>query len=469
MVPEPLPFKPSRWNSALPSLVLVLADAAGFALCWWLAWRLRVALDGLLGPINPFAPYDQVHELVVLVGIANCAFFGLYAAKRRLSSLNKWRRILMAAYHFLLYLMVIGYFFKELDLGRSVILLGGLLAFAYLYASRSAFRWLKARALEQGRGRVRTAIVGTGKLANEVLASLRAHPDVAFEVVGFVGHPSDPAPAAGDAPVLGGAADLARLVREHHLEEVIVAAPHLSREEQLNLIDLGSSPGLTVQLVSDLFGVVAADAKVDEIAQFPVITLRDGRLPRGQRILKRAFDIAVSAAGVAAWLLLLHWWIAWWIRRDSPGPVFFRQTRIGRDGEPFTIWKYRTMTTEAPAYARAPGLPDDPRVTRAGRWLRKTSLDELPQLWNVLRGDMSMVGPRPEMPFIVEQYQAWQRRRLDVKPGITGLWQVIGRKNLPLHLNMEYDFYYIRNQSLLLDLEILIRTVPAVLRGRGAF
>src|SRR5690606_6009638 len=121
------------------------------------------------------------------------------------------------------------------------------------------------------------------------------------------------------------------------------------------------------------------------------------------------------------------------------------------------------------AYQIAPVENSDPRVTRVGRWLRKTSLDEFPQFINVLLGDMSMVGPRPEMPFIVQQYEPWQRRRLDVKPGITGLWQVIGRKNLPLHLNMEYDFYYIMNQSLLLDIEILIRTVPAVLKGRGAF
>jgi lipopolysaccharide/colanic/teichoic acid biosynthesis glycosyltransferase len=127
------------------------------------------------------------------------------------------------------------------------------------------------------------------------------------------------------------------------------------------------------------------------------------------------------------------------------------------------------MRTDADPYAVAPTDPDDSRITPSGRFLRRTSLDELPQLLNVLRGEMSMVGPRPEMPFIVEKYEPWQRRRLDVKPGITGLWQVIGRKNLPLHLNMEYDLYYIKNQSLLLDIEILLKTVPAVLMGRGAF
>jgi lipopolysaccharide/colanic/teichoic acid biosynthesis glycosyltransferase len=127
------------------------------------------------------------------------------------------------------------------------------------------------------------------------------------------------------------------------------------------------------------------------------------------------------------------------------------------------------MHVEAKQYDIAPTSDFDPRVTPAGRWLRRTSLDELPQLINVLRGEMSLVGPRPEMPFLVAQYEPWQRRRLDVQPGITGLWQVIGRKNLPLHLNMQYDFYYIKNQSFMLDLEILFRTIPAVLKGKGAF
>jgi lipopolysaccharide/colanic/teichoic acid biosynthesis glycosyltransferase len=127
------------------------------------------------------------------------------------------------------------------------------------------------------------------------------------------------------------------------------------------------------------------------------------------------------------------------------------------------------MQADVAPYEEAPLERTDPRVTRFGRFLRKTSLDELPQLINVLRGDMSMVGPRPEMPFIVDKYEEWQRRRLDVKPGITGLWQIVGRKDLPLYLNLEYDFYYIRNQSLLLDLMILIKTIPAVLFGKGAF
>ncbi len=151
------------------------------------------------------------------------------------------------------------------------------------------------------------------------------------------------------------------------------------------------------------------------------------------------------------------------------GPLFYRQERLGRDGEEFQILKFRTMRPKADPYAPSPTDDNDERITPIGRWLRRFSLDELPQLINVLRGEMSLVGPRPEMPFIVERYQPWQRLRLQVRPGLTGLWQILGRKDLPLVENIEYDFYYINNRSLLMDLVILLRTVPVVLRGRGAY
>lgn len=460
----------SLWKTHWPSLLLVAVDVAGFSAAWKLAWLLRANLSPPLIPINEFTPYLKVQVLIVTVGIINCSMFGLYRTRRRLSSLTNWGALLKSAYHYLLYMMVVGYFFKELDLGRSVIFIAACFSGLHLYASRTAFRAIKSRAMAQGTGLVRAAIVGTGPLAREVHASLRNHREIGFEMTGFVRHPEDPRDTPSpDMAILGESHDIEAIVRRESIEELFVAVPHLETTEQLNLINLGQNPGLRIQLVTNMFGVIASRAKVDEVAAFPVITLRDGHLPRPQAFVKRVFDVVVSAMGAFVWMVFFHWWIALWIKRGSPGPVFFTQERVGRDGEMFKCYKYRTMHTDAERYAVAPTASDDPRVTRAGRWLRKTSLDELPQLLNVLSGDMSMVGPRPEMSFIVQDYQEWQKRRLDVKPGITGLWQVIGRKNLPLHLNMQYDFYYIMNQSLLLDIEILIRTVPAVLKGRGAF
>ncbi len=460
----------SVWKSRWLSGVLVAADAVGFAACWLGAWLLREALGETLGPINSIDPYVQVFPLIVVAGLANSAVFGLYLHRRRLSSLNQPSVIMRAGYHWLLYIVVVAFFFKELDLGRSVIVMAGLAGLVYLYISRTALRWLKSRAIARGRGTVRCAIVGEGPLAEEVVKSLSAHPEVGFSLVGIIRHGEPESVATPTSQrILGTTAEINEILEREGIEEVFLAVAHLESADQLSLLNVADHPGISIHVVSNIFDVITDRAQMDEIATFPVITLRDGHLSLHQQALKAVLDYTCGILGAAVWLLFFHWWIALAIRRDSPGPVFFKQTRIGLDGKPFQCWKYRTMRTDAAAYAVAPTSESDPRVTRFGQWLRKTSLDELPQLVNVLRGEMSMVGPRPEMPFLVEKYAPWERRRLDVKPGVTGLWQVIGRKNLPLHLNMQYDLYYIKNQTFLLDLEILFRTIPAVLKGRGAF
>jgi len=466
----PIPVNRSIWKSPWPGVFLFLCDAVGFTLAWYGAWYLRRLLNPAFDlPINELDPYLAVFPAVLFVGLVNASVFGMYRVRRRLSSLTSWDRLIRVGYHYLLYMMVIGYFMKELELGRSVIFFAGALAFIYLLVSRSIFRGIKSRAFRKGRGLVRAAIVGTGPLARDVRERLDQHPEIGFELAGYIRHPSDPPDTPAAMRMIGTADDIELLIERHAIEDLFVAVAHLEPNEQLNLINLSQRPGLQINLVSNLFGVITARAKVDEIAAFPVIPLRHGQLSRPAAFAKRLFDIVVAGTGMIVWLLFFHWWISLWIRSDTKGPVFFTQERVGRNGKPFRIYKYRTMVPETKVYDHAPVDSTDPRVTRAGRFLRKTSIDEVPQLINVLRGEMSMVGPRPEMQFIVDQYEEWQKRRLDVKPGITGLWQVIGRKNLPLHLNMEYDFYYIMNQSLLLDIEILIRTVPAVLKGKGAF
>lgn len=157
------------------------------------------------------------------------------------------------------------------------------------------------------------------------------------------------------------------------------------------------------------------------------------------------------------------------IHTDSPGPAFFSHKRVGKNGKIFTIHKFRTMKTEAKDQELAPVTSNDTRITKLGRFLRRTSLDEMPQFWNVLKGDMSLIGPRPEMEFIVKNYTPIEKCRLLIKPGITGIWQVRGRKDLPLHANVEYDLYYIINESLTLDLRILLNTITVVISGKGAY
>lgn len=468
----PLPPRTfSIWKSRRLTVMLLLCDLLGLSACWFGAYFIRVGMERFgYSPINTVQPYLKLFPVLLATWILNATFFGLYTHRRRLTSLNTWRRLLMASYHCLLYSMVLAFLFKQQDLGRSVIVLSGIGVALYFYLSRSLLRQWKAEALIRGKGTVRALIVGTGPLALKIRDALRDHREIGFQLVGFVRHPNEPlVDLNGGAPLLGTTDDIVNIMQKNGIEEIFLAIANLPQGEQLAILNAAESPGVNVHLVSNIFSVLTQQAPVEEIGEFPVVSLGDGQLPTHHRIVKEAADFVLAVLGTLAWLVFFHWWIAARIRASSPGPVFFKQERVGRGGQLFWVYKYRTMVTAADPYATAPTDPDDNRITPIGRWLRRTSLDELPQLLNVLRGEMSIVGPRPEMQFIVDRYEPWQRRRLDVKPGITGLWQVIGRKNLPLELNMEYDLYYVKNQSLLLDLQILLKTIPAVWTGKGAF
>jgi len=233
--------------------------------------------------------------------------------------------------------------------------------------------------------------------------------------------------------------------------------------------------------VPDLFRLAMVRASVDHIAGIPLIGIRAPLIQGADRMIKRTFDL-LCGGGVLLITAPLLALIAILVKLDSAGPVLFKQQRVGENGRLFWMYKFRTMTADADQQAVCEYLPDgngalqpvyklrhDPRVTRVGQVLRRLSLDELPQLGNVIKGEMSLVGPRPEQLFIVEQYEPWQRQRLVVPPGITGWWQVSGRSDLPMHMNTEYDLFYIRNYSLWLDLVILWRTAGAVIVGRGAY
>jgi exopolysaccharide biosynthesis polyprenyl glycosylphosphotransferase len=222
-----------------------------------------------------------------------------------------------------------------------------------------------------------------------------------------------------------------------------------------------------VRIVPERFSMIAARARVENLWGVPLIGIRDPAIVGTDRVIKRAFDLVIGGVGLgllgpAIALLALA------IALDDPGPAFVGLPRVGENGREFRMWKFRTMRVGSER-ERVLKSRDDPRVTRLGRFLRRWSLDEVPNLFNVLVGEMSLVGPRPEQPWIVERYEPWQRKRLAAPPGMTGWWQVNGRSDRPLHENVEYDLYYIQNYSPWLDVAILLRTIPVVLRGRGAF
>ena len=302
-------------------------------------------------------------------------------------------------------------------------------------------------------------------------------PYLGLKCVGFLD--DDLSKQMGNSNV-SGPLDLARqVIGDLHVDDVIIALP-LSAHKRLTQIvsDLHDLP-VRVRVVPDYFSLTLHRASVEEFAGLPMLDLRAPALSEYQRMVKRAFDLIISILSLPVFLPLMAV-IALAVRLDSKGSVFYMAARMGENGKPFKMYKFRTMIQDADKLLVQLDLkdeqfrtvykrPDDPRITRVGRFLRRTSLDELPQLFNVIKGEMSLVGPRPEIPSLVECYASWQRKRFVVPQGITGWWQVNGRSDKPMHLHTDEDLYYVQHYSIWLDVQILVRTVWTVLWGHGAF
>jgi exopolysaccharide biosynthesis polyprenyl glycosylphosphotransferase len=268
---------------------------------------------------------------------------------------------------------------------------------------------------------------------------------------------------------LGERGSLLHLVRSEEVDEVVMALPAEAHVEALRLSAALQDAGVGVRILPDVFEMVAMKARVEDFYGLPLISITEPSINPVQARIKRAFDLVLASLAFALCLPVMAV-IALLVRLDSPGPIFVHQRRVGAGGRPFAMHKFRSMIWNPEDLDRAhTKRPDDPRVTRVGRVLRRTSLDELPQLWNVLMGEMSLVGPRPELPAIVETYEPWQLKRFVVPPGMTGWWQVNGRSEAAMQHNTEIDLYYVQNYSILLDLQILARTLGAVIRGKGAY
>jgi len=264
--------------------------------------------------------------------------------------------------------------------------------------------------------------------------------------------------------VLGNYADILHIIQTYDISAIYVSAYHLSTNKLKQLLlDLNQYP-VQIFLVPDYQGIVSANVKIDRIDDIPIISNFSN--PQNTYLwLKRCMDLCLGIFLSIIFIVLLPI-ISLLIKRDSKGPIFFRQIRVGKNNRHFYIYKFRTMTCDVNPYEIKPESSYDRRITKTGRWLRRTSLDELPQILNVLKGDMSFIGPRPEMPFIVNSYTDEQMNRLKVKPGITGLWQLAGDRDKPIHEHIAYDNYYIQNMSFFLDIAILINTLFYACKGR---
>jgi exopolysaccharide biosynthesis polyprenyl glycosylphosphotransferase len=323
----------------------------------------------------------------------------------------------------------------------------------------------------------RVLIVGAGQLGQRIAATIREYAWTGLSLVGYLD--DDSRKRGNGLPVLGSIAEICDVVRTQAIDDVVLALPYRAHGQVNEVVSALQSLPVRVRVVPDCYSLALYRATADEFGGIPMINLRDPVLNDYQRLAKRVLDVTIG--GLLTLLALpVMALVALAVRLESCGPALFCQERVGENGRPFTMYKFRSMVNGADnmlpradekdlARAGIHKVPGDPRVTGIGRLIRRLSLDELPQLFNVLKGDMSLVGPRPELPWLVDTYKPWQRKRFAVPPGLTGWWQVNGRSDKPMHLHTDEDLYYIQNYSPWLDLYILLKTPLTVLRGKGAY
>ncbi len=466
-----------RWLKPLVDAVLIVA-AFVFAYLIRYEWQwFRQLEPAYYVPLRVYVP-----SMLALAGVLLFALWvgGAYASTR---GRGIWDEGVIVLRSVLVGIaaVIVGIFLTTPSFySRLIFGYAGILAMLLLGVGRIVERSVINAQHRQGRGVVRTLLVGASEIGQSVMRSCIARPELGRVVVGFVDeNPERASTNIGPFKALGTLDHLADLVVSQSVDEVVVALPWQDSRRIADVVNTCDRKNVKVRIVPDLFQLSLSQVVIENLDGIPMIGVAEPELAGWERVVKRAMDL------VGAFLVLVLGSpvmaaVALAVRLDSPGPAIFRQERVGRNGKTFTCFKFRTMVQNAEAQLdalrdrnEADGplfkMRDDPRCTRVGKFLRHLSLDELPQFWNVLRGEMSLVGPRPAIPSEVAQYEAWQRRRLEVAPGISGMWQVSGRSNVGFEEMVLLDIYYIENWSPLLDVRIMLKTVPVVLFGKGAY
>jgi len=447
-------------------------DVLSFELALILAWLVRRGFQLRNLPVAS----PRLFVLAMVLQVFVFASFRLYHLTQ-LSAAEEFRRILIAV-TVTVGLLVIAAFWSRTHQSRELILLTWMLGILFVMASRRLWHVHVGRAREKGTLAFRTLAVGTNAEA-EHLRDIMRRPALGYRLVGFVSTDQQGATRVDGLPVYGTIDQLQEAIERAQADCVFVMSSAVDVRQMERVSRAVRLAGVEVRISANISNILSSRLSLNDVGGVMVLSLRPVKLSGAQAALKRTLDVLISTTAliisVPLWLL-----IAAAIKIGSPGPVLYRQGRVGLRSHPFVMLKFRTMIKDADARLdslrsmnEATGplfkLRTDPRITRVGQWLRKWSLDELPQLLNVLKGDMSLVGPRPALPNEVAQYEDWHRDRLAVRPGITGLWQVKGRSELPFDDYVRMDLFYIENWSVAYDLFILAKTFPAVLSGKGAY
>ena len=414
-----------------------------------LVWAISMLLGSVYTPRRVVFWIEEFQHVILSHTVAALSLAGiLYLAKKELPRLT------------FVYLFVVGL----------------LLLIGYRIALRVWFRLQRNASTNT----TRVLVVGAGRVGQNLVTQLRKENWSSLEIVGYLDDdPDKRGQEILDLPVLSQVDNAVEAVRAHDIDEVIIALPLHAHVRLANLVARLNELPVRLYVVPDYFDLAFHAASIESLGGMPMIGLRDPAIDGFQRFGKRLMDMGISFMALF-FLAPIMLAVAVAIKLEDGGPVFYRADRVGENGRLFKMLKFRSMVVDADKLTHLVSHVDpdgsvvyktahDPRVTRTGRLIRRTSIDELPQLINVLKGDMSLVGPRPEMPWLVEDYEPWQRKRFAVPQGITGWWQINGRSDNPMHMHTDQDLYYIQHYSWWLDILILWRTVSVVLRGKGAY
>jgi exopolysaccharide biosynthesis polyprenyl glycosylphosphotransferase len=496
LAPIPAAYQPVVRSSSFASgriairLVQMVLDAGLAFLAFYIAYLLRYRYE-LGGDVMswdhlPFAAFQQRAFLFAGVSFAILLFRGIYWLPRSTGLLDE-SILIIGSITTAMAVVIMTAFLTRFVPSRLVFILAWAIAIMFLVGRRVVSRTIRTEMWKRGMYVDRVLVVGTGESGRRIMEAMLSTPSLGYQLVGF----ADDLPETSDlsvateyrvhrAPRLGSLDDLERIVSRLQVHEVIIALPATRLGRAGSIIEQCRAQSVRFKVVPDLFQLSLDRVDLGEVAGLPLIGVKPAAIQGPQLLAKRAIDF-LAATLILSLLAIPMAIIAIAIKVTSPGPVLFRQTRIGRDGKPFTLMKFRCMVDGADDMReellaanghqdpRLFKLRDDPRLTHVGRILRRCSLDEVPQFWQVLIGEMSLVGPRPQLPEEVAGYEDWHFQRLAVSPGMTGLWQVNGRSNLSFDDMVRLDLYYAEHWSPWLDTKVVLRTIPAVITGRGAY
>jgi exopolysaccharide biosynthesis polyprenyl glycosylphosphotransferase len=468
--------------SRISTALLVVSDALCSVAAFVAGYYLRLAINFPRSAEGPLFLQNYFYMIAIQAFFLIVIFFfyRLYHQPRSHPFFNELYTVFgSVSVSFMMSLAVTIVTIKNTDIhfnfSRGMLIYAWVSSIILIMTSRAFIRWLFRKVRRAGFGRDRVLIVGTGDVARMIIQKIQSLPSLAYEVMGVVVQKKNGVPVTQEVsgvPVLGVAEDLPRLIAEHRIDEIIIALPEVSHQETLAIIGLCDRGAIRIRVFPDTFLFIAGQVSIEDLGGLPFLSLRDVAM-RGWRLaVKRLFDIVASFTGLVL-LSPLFLLVAVLIKLETRGPVLYKQERMGLDAKPFSMFKFRSMRVDAEAKGPGWTMPHDPRRTRIGAFIRRFNIDELPQLFNVLVGQMSLVGPRAERPYYVEQFMknipGYMNRHKE-KAGLTGWAQVNGlRGDTSIEERTKCDLWYIENWSLFLDFKILVRQFFLLFDSRNAY